>query len=95
MLLDKYGLPSGPVYTAEDIFNDPHAAARHMQVTVDDPVAGPHKYSPSPLHLSTLSEIPTVPAPRLGEHTLPLLRDRLGCNEVEIEWLQDEGMIQI
>jgi crotonobetainyl-CoA:carnitine CoA-transferase CaiB-like acyl-CoA transferase len=94
-LLQEYGVPSGPVYTAEDIFADPHIAARHMLITVDDPVAGPRKYARSPLHLSAAPEIPTESAPQLGEHTLPILRDVLGYDEEQVEELQDQGVAQI
>jgi CoA:oxalate CoA-transferase len=31
-LLEQQGVPSGPVYTAEDVFSDPHISAREMPV---------------------------------------------------------------
>lgn len=93
--LEERGVPSGPVYTAEDIFTDPHIAARHMLVTVDDPVAGPRKYARSPIHLSAAPEILTNPAPKLGDHTLPILRDLLGYDEEETERLVDEGVVGV
>jgi formyl-CoA transferase len=92
-LLEAHGVPSGPVYTAQDIFDDPHIAARDMLVTVDDPVAGPRKYARSPIHLSTAPEILTGPAPQLGEHTRPILKDLLGYDEAEIERLASEGVV--
>ncbi len=94
-LLGERGVPAGPVYTAEDVFNDPHIAARHMLVTVDDPVAGSRKYARSPVHLSATPEIPTDPAPQLGEHTRPILRDLLGYDEAQIEQLASEGVVAI
>jgi formyl-CoA transferase len=94
-LLEERGVPSGPVYTAEDVFNDPHIAARHMLVTVDDPVAGPRKYARSPVHLSAAPEIPTDSAPGLGEHTRPILSDLLGYSEGDIERLASEGVVAI
>ena len=94
-LLGECGVPSGPVYTAEDVFNDQHIAARHMLVTVDDPVAGPRKYARSPVHLSAAPEILTDPAPALGEHTCPILRDLLGYDEADIERLASEGVVEI
>ncbi len=93
-ILEAQGVPSGPVNTAEDLFGDPHVAARHMLVTIDDPVAGPRKYVRSPLHLSCAPEIPTEPAPQLGEHTRDILRDLLGYDKGEIERLQGEGVIE-
>jgi formyl-CoA transferase len=94
-LLEEEGVPSGPVYTAEDVFEDPHIAAREMLVTVDDPIAGPRKYARSPLHLSSAPEIPTTPAPQLGEHTSTILRDLLGFDESEIEQLKEQGVIEV
>lgn len=94
-LLDEQGVPSGPVFTAEDVFNDPHIAARNMLVTVDDPVAGSRKFARSPLHLSSSPEIPTESAPQLGEHTDEILKNLLGYGENEIEQLRDQGVIGI
>lgn len=93
-LLDEQGVPSGPVYTAEDVFDDPHFAARNMLVSVDDPVAGPRKYARSPLHLSSAPEIPAEPAPQLGEHTQTILKDLLGYGDREIAQLHDQGVIE-
>jgi CoA:oxalate CoA-transferase len=94
-LLEERGVPSGPVYTAEDVFNDPHIAARRMLVTVDDPVAGPRKYARSPIHLSAAPEIRTDPAPGLGEHTRLILHDLLGYDEARIEGLASQGVVAI
>jgi CoA:oxalate CoA-transferase len=91
--LEAQGVPSGPVYTAEDVFQDPHIAARHMLVTVDDPVAGPRKYARSPIHLSHAPEIPTQAAPRLGQHTLPVLQEVLGYDAAAVERLLAEGVV--
>jgi CoA:oxalate CoA-transferase len=93
-LLEEKGVPSGPVYTAEDVFQDPHIAARGMLIEVDDPVAGLRQYARSPLHLSAAPEIPAAPAPQLGEHTRPILRDLLGYGEDEIGQLEERGVVQ-
>jgi CoA:oxalate CoA-transferase len=93
--LEQQGVPSGPVYTAADVFDDAHIAARRMLVTVDDPVAGPRRYARTPLHLSSAPEIPTAPAPQLGEHTRTVLRNLLGYEEAEIDRLRDKGVIEI
>jgi len=93
-LLEAQGVPSGPVYTAEDVFTDPHIAARGMLVTVDDPIAGPRQYTRSPLHLSAAPEISTRPAPQLGEHSLSILHDLLGYDQAQIERLLAEGVVE-
>jgi len=94
-LLETHGVPSGPVYTAEDIFEDPHIAARDMLISVDDPVAGPRRYARSPLHLSAAPEIPTEPAPQLGEHTVSVLGDVLGYDEAQIDRLREQGVVEV
>ena len=94
-LLEQEGVPSGPVYTAEDVFENSHIAAREMLVTVDDPIAGPRKYARSPLHLSAAPEIPTSPAPQMGEHTRSILQDLLGYDETEVEQLREQEVIEI
>jgi formyl-CoA transferase len=94
-ILEQHGVPSGPVYTAEDIFNDPHVAARKMLVSVDDPVAGSHLFARSPIHLSRAPEIRTEPAPRLGEHSRAVLQDLLGYDDVKIDELQSQGVIAL
>lgn len=94
-ILDSHGVPTGPVYTARDVFDDPHIAARNMLVTVDDPIAGPRKYARSPLHLSAAPKIPTEPAPRLGENTVSILRNLLGYDDMGITRLQEQGVVEI
>ena len=94
-LLQEHGVPSGPVYTAEDIFNDEHIAARHMLTMVDDPIAGPRKYARSPLHLSTAPEILSAPAPQLGEHTSAILEELLGYAPADIDQLRGKGIVEI
>ena len=94
-LFEEHGVPSGPVYTAEDIFNDPHVAARKMLVSVADPVAGPHLFARSPIHLSEAPEIRTAPAPRLGEHTQSVLSALLGYDDAKIEELHRQGVVAL
>jgi len=94
-ILEGHGVPAGPVYTAEDVFQDPHIAARGMLVSVDDPVAGPRKYARTPLHLSAAPEIPVVSAPQLGQHTRPILRGLLGYDEARIDRLRAAGVVGI
>ena len=94
-LLQDHGMPSGAVYDVEDVFNDPHFEARQMLVSVDDAVAGPRQYARSPIHLSANPDIPTRPAPHLGEHTLEILKDLLRYDETAIEELRKSGVIGI
>lgn len=94
-ILNVYGVPAGPVYTAADVFTSPQVEARNMLVTVDDPQVGPYQFARTPPLLSSTPEIDTNPAPRLGEHTRQILSELLGYETAEIDRLQNEKVIEI
>lgn len=85
-------VPVATAYTAADIFDDPHIAARRDLIEVDDPVLGPvRQQAPFPRFVG---EAPVVPsgAPRLGEHTDGVLRELLGVGDDELRRLHEEGV---
>jgi formyl-CoA transferase len=91
--LNAAGVPTGPVYTAGDVFVDDHFRARNMLVEVDDPEVGPTTFARTPPHLSAAPDIPTEPAPNLGQHTRPLLRELLGYSDSNIDALAAAGVV--
>ncbi len=90
--LNEAGMPTGPVYTARDVFADPHFRTRGMLVDVDDPEVGTYTFARSTPHLSAAPNIPSVPSPTLGQHTREVLEgilsyepdvvDRLAADQV-------------
>jgi formyl-CoA transferase len=93
MILSEHGVPSGPVHTAEDIFNCPQVKARQMLVDIEDPAFGTYKFARSPMMLSSSPGIETRRPPRLGEHTRPVLQELLGYGDAELEELEAAGAI--
>ena len=91
--LNDCGVPTGPVNTAEDIFSDPHVQARGLLMTIKDHEVGEYEFARSPLFLSDAPNIPTNPAPSLGQNTLEILTDLLGYSETKIEALGQSGII--
>ena len=86
-------VPVATVYSATEIFADPHIAARGDIVTVDDPVIGPvRQQAPTP---RIDGEAPTPPtgAPRLGEHNQEVWCDLLGVSDDELAALQERGIL--
>lgn len=67
-ILEKEGIPCGPINTLEDVFSDEHIKYREMVVELEHKKAGKIKVTGIPVKLSeTPGEIKTPP-PLLGEH---------------------------
>jgi formyl-CoA transferase len=93
--LNAAGVPTGPVYTAGDVFADDHYRTRGMLVEVDDPQVGPSTFARTPPHLSAAPDIPTEPAPNLGQHTRSILRHLLGYSDSDVDALDAAGVVAV
>lgn len=91
--LNEAGIPAGPVYSAADVFADDHFRRRKMLIEVDDPEVGPQTFARTAPHLSTAPEIPTEPAPNLGQHTRLILQELLGYSPAQVERLIEAGIV--
>jgi crotonobetainyl-CoA:carnitine CoA-transferase CaiB-like acyl-CoA transferase len=88
----EHDVPVATAYSATDIFNDEHIAARGDIITVDDPVLGPvRQQAPFPRFVGTPVEAPAG-APQLGEHTRAVLSDILGLDDAELDRLASDGI---
>jgi crotonobetainyl-CoA:carnitine CoA-transferase CaiB-like acyl-CoA transferase len=74
--LEKIGVPAGPVLHYDEVFNDPQILAREMVVRTDHPVTGEFRTLGVPVKLSATPGSVRRAAPRLGEHTTEVLRER-------------------
>ena len=83
--LNEAGMPTGPVYTAHDVFGDPHFRTRGMLVDIDDPEVGRFTFARSTPHLASAPEIAQHPAPALGQHTREILESLLGYSDHEVD----------
>jgi len=87
-----HDVPVATAYTAVDIFDDPHIAARHDLVTVADPVVGNvRQQAPFPRFVGETSPTPTG-APRLGEDTRAVLAGLLDLDDAELDRLAADGI---
>ena len=87
--LNAAGVPTGPVYSAEDIFADPHVEARGMLMDV-----GGYKFARTVPHLSSNPTPPAEISPKLGQHTRPILEELLGYSSAEVDSLVAENVVQ-
>jgi len=91
--LNRARVPAGRIYTARDIAEDPHYRARGMIQRI---VASDGEPLEVPGVVPRLSDTPGGlhrGAPRLGEHTLQVLREA-GVSEASIARLRERGVIQ-
>jgi crotonobetainyl-CoA:carnitine CoA-transferase CaiB-like acyl-CoA transferase len=90
--LERGRIPCGPVYSFQDVLDDPHVREAGLFADVPFPgLAKPVKIAAPPI---ALSERPAavVRAPLVGEHTDEILRE-LGYADVEIAALEASGAI--
>jgi CoA:oxalate CoA-transferase len=75
-LLEKAGVPCGPINNVEQALNHPQVAARNMLVTVEDPAAGTLRLAGNPLKFSAFPDPPTRdPAPTLDRDHAKILKE--------------------
>jgi CoA:oxalate CoA-transferase len=91
-LLEKAGIPCGPIYTVDQMINDPQIQAREMVIEIEHPVAGKQMVSGIPVKLSDTPGGVYHPAPLLGQHTREVLQ-RFGFTVSEIERLEEKGVL--
>ncbi|MFA5524468.1 MAG: CaiB/BaiF CoA-transferase family protein [Tissierellales bacterium] len=88
-ILDKVGVPNGPINTIDKVMEDPQIKARDMIVEVEHPTAGKFKMPGVPIKLSDTPGSVRTPAPTLGQHTEEILKEFLGYNDEQIQKLRD------
>lgn len=93
--LNAVGMPTGPVYTAKDVFEDEHFRKRGLLVDIDDPEVGTYTFARSTPHLSSSPEIAKKPSPALGQDTRAILGDLLGYAADDIERLAADKVVGV
>jgi crotonobetainyl-CoA:carnitine CoA-transferase CaiB-like acyl-CoA transferase len=83
-VLEKSGVPAGPILNISEVWNDPQVEARNMKVTLDHPTAGKITNIGLAAKLYGTPGRITNPAPLLGEHTREILMDA-GYSKENIE----------
>lgn len=74
-ILDRAGVPVGPVNTIDQVFHDPQVLARGMIWTTEHPTAGSVMVAACPLKLSESQVSLRRAPPTLGQHTGEVLRE--------------------
>jgi crotonobetainyl-CoA:carnitine CoA-transferase CaiB-like acyl-CoA transferase len=91
-LMEKVGVPAGPIFDVIEMHRDPQTLAREMVVEVDHPKAGRVKTIGLPIKFSETPGKVAAPAPVFGQHTREVLLEH-GFTQAEIAKLADEKAI--
>jgi len=91
-LLNRAGIPAGPVYSVPEVFEDPQV--RHLGVAQAAPVSsgGERRFLTQPVVLSRTPATVARGAPGLGEHTEEVLRE-VGYSRASIDRLRRDGVV--
>jgi formyl-CoA transferase len=92
-LFQSRGVPCGPVRLNAELFDDPHAAANGLIVTLDHPVVGPIRMADSPVKMSDAETGAKTAAPALGQHTRDFLGE-LGFSAEEVRALEEDRVVR-
>ncbi|MCB1549266.1 MAG: CoA transferase [Hyphomicrobiaceae bacterium] len=92
-LCDKFDVPCGPVYSVDEIFEDPQYKARGNIAYVDDDRVGTLAIPQvCPRLTDTPGSIEWL-GPRLGEHNAEVFKGLLGLSDEEIAALQAKDVV--
>ena len=92
--LDEYGVVSGPIYSIEDIVNDPHYQARDMiQRYQDDELGEIAVPGFVPVLSETKSETAWLGPSEVGAHNEEVYCGLLGMTQTELQELKNDGII--
>jgi formyl-CoA transferase len=91
--LEKHGIPSGLIYRAADMFEDPHYAAREAIVTTEHPAFGKLRMQNVAPRLSASPGSIRTPAPEMGQHNDEVYRGLLGLDERQLAELRARGVV--
>ncbi len=89
------GIAAGPVFSAQQVIDDPHLRARDMIVELErtDGPADPVVIPGNPVRLVGFESQPEARPPWQGEHTDSVLEAELGLTAFELDELRGQGVI--
>lgn len=88
-IMDKAGIPCGPVLNVKEAIEHPHIQARDMMVHCQHPTAGDQYFQGCVMKLSETPGSVEFASPLLGQHNAEIF----GLTEEEVAQLHEEGVM--
>jgi len=86
-------IPAGPVYSLDQVFNDPHVASQGFVQPAHHALLGKLPLLSNPARMEcTSQETARLPPPLLGQHSIEVLAD-FGFSRPEIDSLLQEAVV--
>ena len=92
-LLEKAGVPNGPINDIAQVYEEPQVKARGIRVDLDHPVAGKLPTVASPMRFSATKVEYRGAPPTLGQHTEEVLKSLLEKSDAELTKLRAAKII--
>ncbi len=92
-LLEREGVPCGPINSLDQVFDDPQVRHRGMAVSVEHPAAGEVSLLANPIRFSATPVTYDRAPPELGEGTDFVLSDLLGLSGHDLVRLRAIGVL--
>jgi len=91
-ILNKAGIPCGPIYKVDEVFADPQVKHLGIAAEVEHPKLGRKKILANAATLSRTPAKVVAPTPEVGEHTEEILKE-LNYNAAQIAKLREGGVV--
>jgi crotonobetainyl-CoA:carnitine CoA-transferase CaiB-like acyl-CoA transferase len=93
-LLQRHGVPCGPMFTGTDQLDDAHYQAWRYARFIEQPAIGRMALEGPAFAATGMSDVYVAPAPELGGHTREIARTLLGMSDAQVEALVAEGALE-
>jgi crotonobetainyl-CoA:carnitine CoA-transferase CaiB-like acyl-CoA transferase len=91
--MESAGVPAGPIYDLEQVFEDPQVQHRGVAIEVPHPLAGTVRICTNPIKFSETPIKDYTAPPIQGQHNDEVFKGLLGFDDAELQRLKAGGII--